>query len=243
MQYIKVLATNSTNSDLKRCFYKNNLKTNTCLSTQHQTKGRGQRNANWQTEKNKNLTFSVLLTNLNLKLKENFKLSALVSIAITEFLRKNLAPDTFSVKWPNDILADKKKICGILIENIVSGNQIKHSIIGVGLNVNQKTFPNLPRASSLKSITHRHFNLDELLIQCTETIETEVYCGIELPIEQVLSNYESFLLHLHKTATFEFPNGKQVKGIIRGVDLSGHLKIEIKQKEHFFDLKEIKLIY
>src|SRR5699024_4981416 len=133
--------------------------------------GRGQRNESWQTEDHKNLTFSLLLNNLSLDPQEYFKLNALVSLALVEFLNEIIPTSQLFVKWPNDILAGQQKICGILIENILQGKTIDHSVVGIGLNVNQTDFIDLPRAGSLKRIAGHDFELDNLLKELVEKLE------------------------------------------------------------------------
>lgn len=243
MQYIKVLATDSTNAHLKKLFRANVKMENTCLETKSQTQGRGQRGSAWLTKSGKNLTFSVLLTNLNIKVDEQFKLSALVSLALVKVLSHKLNKVVLSVKWPNDILAGNQKVCGILIENILEADRIKNSIIGIGLNVNQTNFDGLPKASSLKNQTGETFDLNNLLVDLTETLEKEVYNGLGSPIENVLRNYEKHLFRFQKPSLFEFPGEKQANGIIEGVLPSGRLQIRFPDQVKDFDLKEVKLVY
>src|SRR5699024_7516822 len=133
MHYIKVLATDSTNSELKRRLARNPRISNTSLFALHQREGRGQRGTQWSSKNHKNLTFSILLNNLELKAVENFKLNAIISLSIQQFLQSLTAEAHFCIKWPNDILAGRHKICGILIENILMGSHIHNSIIGMGL--------------------------------------------------------------------------------------------------------------
>lgn len=243
MKYIKVLATDSTNTELKQRFRRDKTIPNTVLSADHQTKGRGQRQGYWNTPANKNLTLSLLLRNLSLPVDLNFKLSALVSIAIAERLQKIAPSVNISIKWPNDILAENKKICGILIENMLKKNIIEHSIIGIGLNVNQTNFDNLPQAGSLKTVTQQDFDLENLLLSLTKAVEHKVYNGLQTPISTIISTYELHLFRHQLNSTFQFPNGEKRVGKIQGINSSGHLKILFETELHYFDLKEIKLLY
>lgn len=243
MEYIKVLATDSTNTELKKRFRRNKSMQNTCLSATHQTKGKGQRGTRWHAKAGNNLTYSVLLKDLNLSIQDNFKISAATSLALVSVLQIILKDNTINIKWPNDILAGEKKICGILIENILKGKNIHHCIIGIGLNINQTDFTQLPKASSLKKLTGKTFNLDQLLTQCTERVAKEVYLSLDTPINGLLNSYEAYLFKKDKKATFKVPNGKKRKGIICGITNSGQLKVRFDTNMEHFRTKEIQLVY
>jgi BirA family biotin operon repressor/biotin-[acetyl-CoA-carboxylase] ligase len=180
---------------------------------------------------------------LNLQIDEQFKLSALTVVSIIEVLQKHQIPN-LNIKWPNDILAEQKKICGILIENILMNGRVGSTIIGIGLNVNQQFFENLPLASSLKLLTGIHFDLEHLLKQLTSTIEKNIYNKKDWKIDAILKHYYSHLFRLHKASTFEFPNGERKTGIIQKVSKQGKLIILFEdQVVKEFDIKEIKLLY
>src|SRR4030066_1181107 len=104
----------------------------------------------WHSEIGKNLTFSILIKFDTFEIEHQFYLSMAVSIGLLAAIRTHISSPLF-VKWPNDILADKDKLAGILIENIISGNVIKQTVIGIGLNVNQEQFPSaIGNITSLK---------------------------------------------------------------------------------------------
>ena len=151
MQIIKLNATDSTNNYLKQLLMDTALEDFCVVVTNHQTKGKGQMGAEWVSEKGKNLTFSVLKKEPSIVLPRRFLLSILVSLSIIKTLEAYSVPK-LAIKWPNDILSDHHKISGILIENIIKSNKIDFSVIGIGLNVNQKLFKGLPKVTSLKSI-------------------------------------------------------------------------------------------
>lgn len=243
MQYIKVLATDSTNTALKKRFREDPTIGNTCLVAHQQTKGRGQRDKHWHSEDGMNLTFSLLFTKLNLDITTNFKISALVSLALAEFISDYISKASVYVKWPNDILADNMKICGILIENFSRRDKIHSTIIGIGLNVNQTKFENLPQAGSLKTISQQNFNLDKLLVDLSESIETKVYDGLTIPISQIVEDYQSHLFGINQTSVFQFPDGTSEKGIIYGIQEDGKLLVKFNSDLKAFALKEIKLLY
>ena len=131
MHIVKVDAIESTNTFLKEMCQQNTLENFTVVITNEQTKGRGQMYAKWQSEKGKNLTFSMLIRFDDLKIDQQFYISKIISLSIYEVL-SDLLPTKISVKWPNDILSAHKKICGVLIENSVKMTKICNSIIGIG---------------------------------------------------------------------------------------------------------------
>ncbi|MEM7380946.1 MAG: biotin--[acetyl-CoA-carboxylase] ligase [Bacteroidota bacterium] len=243
MQLIKLDATDSTNLFLKNLWLNDPPENSVVVVTEKQLKGRGQRGTSWQSEPGKNLTFSLLKRFNHLHVQHQFHLNIAVSLAIYTVLKKIPVPDLF-VKWPNDILSGKTKICGILVENILQKQQIQASIIGVGLNVNQTEFPGLSQVSSLKLITGQNRPLDELLEELLDQLEKNLQ---QLDIKgkyQAIPAYEEVLFRKDKPSTFRDPEGKLFMGFIRGVSPEGKLRVELEDmilKD--FDLKEVQLMY
>ena len=129
----------------------------------YQTAGKGQGNNSWESEWGKNLLFSVLYHPQRIPANRQFHISMAVSLAIADALGEHIGD--VSIKWPNDIYWRNAKICGILIENRLLGQTIRDSIIGVGVNVNQRQFhSNAPNPVSLWQI-HGHETDLELLLQ------------------------------------------------------------------------------
>lgn len=241
MRIVKVDATESTNTFLKEMCQKNGIENFTVVITDEQTKGRGQMHASWQSEKGKNLTFSVLIKIDDLKTNQQFYISKIISLAILEVLSNSL-PTKISVKWPNDILSANKKICGVLIENSVKKTQINHSIIGIGLNVNQIEFENLPNATSMKLIANTDFELNDILYKLIKSIKKYVNI-LEVNDFQLIDSL--YLKHLYKfNRPAMYKNGdKEFIGKIVGVSLQGKLKVELDDETiKEFDLKEIEFI-
>ena len=168
-RYIKVSQTASTNTYLSRLAA--TLPGGTVIYTPSQTAGRGQKGNSWESEDGKNLTFSLLLKRPPVKARDQFYLSEAAALAVVEALTV-LAGDGFSVKWPNDVYWQDKKICGMLIENSLEGSDIATCIIGIGINVNQQVFiSDAPNPVSLINITGREHDLDALLRQVCSRIE------------------------------------------------------------------------
>ncbi|TRO65555.1 biotin--[acetyl-CoA-carboxylase] ligase [Christiangramia sabulilitoris] len=243
MRIIKVDAIDSTNSFVRKFYEGGKNFDPVCVRAITQTAGRGQRGSDWVTKAGENLTFSILYPQTKLEISKHFLLSASVSMAVLEVL-KSLEIADLKVKWPNDILSAKRKIGGILIENIVKTEGIVASIIGIGLNVNQTEFNDLPQAGSLKSVSNKHFDLDEILEKLVIQIEANLE---ELPYRvsgEVLAEYEQNMFRLNEVSSFASAAGEHFNGIIRGVTAAGKLRLEIEDSVFkTYDLKELKLLY
>ncbi|MFT0716468.1 biotin--[acetyl-CoA-carboxylase] ligase [Flagellimonas lutimaris] len=242
-QILKLDATDSTNLYLRDLLRSENPLDYTVVVAEKQLKGRGQMGAVWQSKGGKNLTFSVLKIFYALSVQHQFVLNIAVSLAVIDALNEFSVPNV-KVKWPNDIMSGSMKICGILIENVLKGDKVGHSIIGIGLNVNQTDFAELDKASSLKAITGHDFNLDELLQMILERIRFH-FEGIEgKTVPQLLPAYEKELFRKDKPSTFTDVHGEMFMGYIRRVSPSGKLVLELEDKVFKeFDLKEVSLLY
>ena len=117
----------------------------------------------WESERGKNLTFSMLIHPKAIPANQQFHITEIVSVALCKTLQPYIY-NKVEIKWPNDIYVDDKKICGILIENRLQGAEIKDCIIGIGLNVNQTVFKSdAPNPVSIRQLTGKEIDLNELL--------------------------------------------------------------------------------
>ena len=239
MQIIKLNAIDSTNQYLHDLIGQISLEDFAVVTARYQTKGRGQRATIWQSEKDKNLIISILKKEIDLNPQHQFLLNIVVSLAVFKTLQAFKIPK-LSIKWPNDILSQDKKIGGVLIELILKKNTIDKAIIGIGLNINQTTFKDLPSASSLQNITGIHYDLDELLHKLLDNFK--YYFSIKNTAE-LWTTYESILFRKDKPSTFVGLNGDLFSGIIKGVSQRGKLMVKTKNSIEEFDLKSIKLLY
>ena len=160
--YIK--RTDSTNTLLREMVAKGEWpKEEHFLRADYQTAGRGQTGNGWESEEGKNLLCSILLPP-----RQNlFELNMVVAVAV-----QRLLGDKFTIKWPNDIYYGDQKVAGILVENALLGNELKYSIAGIGLNVNQTEWhSDAPNPVSLKQITGKTYDLDALMQQLYEQVQ------------------------------------------------------------------------
>ncbi|MBU2994976.1 biotin--[acetyl-CoA-carboxylase] ligase [Cellulophaga baltica] len=243
MQIIKLSAIDSTNSYLKSMMLERKLTDFTVVVAENQIQGRGQMGTTWVSEEGKNLTFSTLKKITNFNIEDQFLLNICVSLAVYDTLNSMQIPD-LKVKWPNDILSGNNKICGVLIENILSGKKIQSSIIGIGLNVNQLSFNNLPYVSSLKLLTGKQFDLDEVLLNLVKNLKKSFLKLSENKVEELKELYLKTLFRKDKPSTFKSENEQMFTGIIRGISKEGKLLVEIEDEIIIeFGLKEVKLLY
>jgi BirA family biotin operon repressor/biotin-[acetyl-CoA-carboxylase] ligase len=245
MQYIKLDAIPSTNDFLKEYVKRELVKNYTVVLAHEQTNGKGQMGAIWKSQAGKNLTMSVYVTNRNLGLQTIFGLNKAVALAILDVLMgynlKNI-----SIKWPNDIMADNKKIGGILIENVHSAENGIYSIIGVGLNINQIDFENLPQASSIKQQFGLELDVNDVAIKTSQSIKArlERLFNNNQEIENVDRQYWNSLFKKNFPMPFEDANNNRFMGIIIGVSSAGLLQIQ-KEDDSIseYGIKEIRMLY
>lgn len=243
MRTIKVNAIDSTNSFVRKFYEGKTDFEPVCIRALNQTAGRGQRGSHWVSRPGENLTFSILYPQKKLNVSRHFILSATISLAVSQVLEKLEIPN-IKVKWPNDILSAKQKLGGILIENIVKTEGIVASIIGIGLNVNQIDFEGLPNAGSLKSVTNKNYDLDELLNLLIFQIEKELASLPNRDSTDTLEEYAKKMFRLNMVSVFSSSEGEKFNGIIRGVTTEGKLNLEIEDAVfRTYDLKEIQLLY
>ena len=223
MPMIKLNATDSTNDFLKDLLKESDLVDYTTIWAEYQTKGKGQRDKIWQSEKGKNLTISILKEHIDLPVHAQFRVNIAVTLAILYALQAFNIPD-LSIKWPNDILSGGQKICGILIENSIQKEYLTRSIIGIGLNVNQEKFDDVPNATSLKGVTGQEFDRDILFYQLLELLKRELSYSDDVDLRRQKASYEDFLFHKGKRIPFKI-NDTFKAGIVQGISDSGALEL------------------
>ncbi|GAA3579577.1 biotin--[acetyl-CoA-carboxylase] ligase [Snuella lapsa] len=243
MPIIKLNAIDSTNSYLRQLIVKENLEDFTAVIAEKQTDGRGQMGTVWESEAAKNLTFSVFKDITQQQLEYPFYISIVTSLALIQTLKSFSIPK-LSVKWPNDILSENKKICGILIENVIKQNVVSASVIGIGLNVNQTAFNALPNASSLKEISGIVYDLDEVAYEVLKYLKKYFKILKKGRLKALKEEYEGHLFRKNKPSTFKDAEGLMFSGFIKHVTDSGMLQVLLEDDiVKAFDLKEITLLY
>lgn len=240
---IKLDATGSTNDYLRSILSAKTLEDYTVVITENQFAGRGQRGNSWVSEPGKNLTFSFLKRDLTLNPQNHFILNIGVSLALHDALTAIGIPG-LAIKWPNDIMSGNSKICGILIENLISGDQIRHSIIGIGLNVNQTNFGNLKHVSSLRNSTKKEFDLFYLLGVLMKHLQNRLATLSNNSFLTDKAEYESRLFRKGQIFSFEDPEGQKFPGVIMGVAPTGQLMLQLEDgQQNQYDFKMLRFVF
>ena len=231
--------TNSTNTLLRELIVQG--KPPEYIYAGYQTAGRGQTGNGWESEADKNLLCSILLP----ARKNLFELNIIVAVAVQRMLGED-----FTIKWPNDIYWQDKKVAGILIENAIIGNEVKYSIAGIGLNVNQTEWQsNAPNPVSLKQIYGTDFVVEELM--------QKLYAEVKKALQEDVWNY--YKAHLYRregywpfverevntAPTMNAPSDAQGQFMARIIDVisSGEIVLEDTQgQQRKYHFKQIRYI-
>ena len=242
MKLVKLDAIDSTNDFLKDLVRNQIVENFTVVTAENQTNGKGQMGSIWVSEKGKNLIMSVLVKDFIFDASTVFNLNIVVSLAVISSL-KSLNIPNLSIKWPNDIMSDEKKIGGILIENSFKSDSTINSIIGIGLNVNQTDFDLLPQASSLALLTQNKVDRDKLLLNIVNVLKMNIESW-EKSSTILRTNYSNLLFKKNVMMHFKNKDNTHFKGVIRGVSSDGKLEIisELGLQVDF-NIKEIQMVF
>ena len=265
----------STNSEAKR--HISDIDNLSVLSALSQSEGRGQKGNKWSSIPGENLTFSIVLkfggevmdkslASFQVAAKEQFVLTEITSLSVVEFLSRHGIKA--QIKWPNDIYVADRKICGILIENSLRGEHLSSSIIGIGLNVNQRNFDvNLPNPTSMALQTGLQEDIKECLEEFMDIFQNILFAAlssdhnlrdsylshlwrrnipaqyIDLSTQHIELSNQHIDLSAHPSPEGQHP-GREFTGIIRNLSPIGHLQIEDTEKGELkeFAFKEISYI-
>jgi len=206
------------------------------VATEYQTAGKGCGSNSWESERGKNLTFSMLIHPNRITAREQFHITEVVSVALCKTLQPHIY-NKVEIKWPNDIYVGDRKICGILIENRLQGPEIRDSIIGIGLNVNQRAFlSDAPNPVSMWQLTGQETDREALLADFLQTFD-EVMAS-----ETAAQDYRQRLYRSAGSYEFEDVNGRFMAEMVR-VEADGRLVLKDETgHERTYAFKEIKYI-
>ena len=230
----------STNDELVNMTKKSDELEGLVVYTDNQTDGRGQRGNIWFAEPGKNILMSLLLKPTFLAISDQFYLNLIAGLAIVDTLR-NYTNAEVQLKWPNDVYLDRKKVCGILIESNLRGSTLESSVLGVGLNLNQKGF-NLPNATSLTLETGLAYDKLEVLEEMLHKLEAWYLKLRGGNKTEILEAYHKLLMWKDEKHEFK-ANSTYFFGTIQGIDSIGKLIVtDVKGVNKTFSLKEIEFI-
>ena len=208
-----------------------------------QTAGRGQKGNTWESEAGKNLLFSILAHPSGIRVQEQFYISEAIALAVSDSVKSFIGPEyasDVSVKWSNDVYWKDFKMAGILIENTLQGDHILDTVVGVGLDVNQEVFvSDAPNPISLKNITGREFNLEDLL----QDIVSRFIGYMEQPAgerPEVDLLYRNRLYRRQGYHKFHDENGV-FEACIEGIRPDGCLMLQTRSGEHrVYEFKQVQ---
>lgn len=235
----------STNSYAINLLKNVNVSEGTLIHTAKQIKGKGQRGNDWQSESEKNITATFILKPSFLSLNKQSVLYQITALAVYDLLAQKIdsGQNDIKIKWPNDVLVNEKKMAGILIENIMSGNKIQNSIIGIGINVNQLVFPKELNATSMVTYCEKEQDLMVLLELLSSFLE-KYYLMIKTgKFEEISDLYKSRFFRLGEYCRFSINGAISEKKVI-GPGASGLLQLEDRNGiVNEYDVKQIKWIF
>ena len=201
------------------------------LAARSQSAGGGLAGNSWESAPGENLTMSMMLRPEGIAAAEQFCISEAVAVGVAETLIDILGTDApVAVKWPNDIYVADSKICGILIENVITGRNISRSIAGIGLNINQRRFlSDAPNPVSLAQLTGRTFPVDEIARSLTGRI-ADIYSEF-IPTNRRKALHERYKAFLWRRQGFypylDTTTGERISGAISAIAPTGHLTLTL----------------
>lgn len=203
-----------------------------------QTNGRGQYGNGWKTYAGKNIALTMAIPKSYIKTSDSL-FNFCTALNVREFTA-NLTKHEVKIKWPNDLIINNKKVCGMLVE-IKKVHDLQYYILGIGINVQQENFEDLPRAGSLLTQTGKSFLLNDVAEGLYEFLASRIRdnpTGADL-----IKGYNSYLYRRNEVAVFRKNNISQ-NGIISHADESGYLWIELENEglQRFYH-KEIEMLY
>ncbi len=232
----------STNNFLKEALANSTpLTEGTVIMAESQYAGRGQQQNKWHAEPGKNLSFSILLKPSFLPVNQQFNLTIAISVGLINALQNILGAD-LKIKWPNDVYFKDGKLGGVLIENILTGQLIKNSIIGIGLNVNQTDFPAwVPNPVSVKQILQKDYELKALLSDICGCIEAAYLMLKASKVDELTRIYLNNLYWYKEEHRFR-AGGEIFEGTITGVEKNGQLVVSNGTDTRLYNFKEIEFL-
>ena len=237
IQKIRLTSVDSTNNFAAKLINDGIAEHGSVILAENQTNGRGQRGSEWQSQKAKNILTSFIFKFETLDPEFLFRINAFVSIALIDFL--NSYGIDAQIKWPNDIMVNSNKICGILVENKLAGNALSYSIAGFGLNVNQIEFDRLNNVTSMFLEKNQEFDLDKLWLSIISFFKKwEVFITSKHRAENLHAMYQNNLFGLGEKRQFQV-RSEVFEGVIKGVNIHGFLILQIGKEIHYFQSKEI----
>lgn len=235
--------TTSTNDYALELIRQGQAISGTMISASEQTEGRGLDKNRWESEPGKNLLISILVQPEAIKPSDQFILNQVSSLAICDFLKSKIPSTQVCVKWPNDVYIENKKAAGILINNMISGDRILWSVIGMGININQeKFFGDAPNPVSLKMLSGINYDLNLCLQELEHYFSLWYRYVVDAENDYVHTQYLKSLYRLGQQANYLY-RGSKIIASITGIGEYGRLLLRMPDGRLLAcDLKEITFL-
>ena len=235
----------STNSYLADLSKEKEIQDGSVVVAGYQTAGRGQDTNTWYSSAEKNLLLSIFLRTGFIKTEHQFLLNKFVSLGILDYIKRIIDNDDYpaKIKWPNDIYIGNKKVAGILIQNQIQGTYMEHTIIGIGLNINEDYFPSdIPNPVSIKQIINTETDLNECLEKLLDAMDIRYQQMFYRTDASLHSDYQQSLFRFNEKHNYRI--GNEIRpGSIIGINEFGRLIIEFNEGNRDFDMKEVEFLF
>ena len=235
-QFCYYASCSSTNHIAQQLIQNQQARHGAVVLSDEQTKGRGQHTNRWESATAQNLTFSLILYP-DMLIEQQFYLTIIASLAITDTLSRYV-PEKFTIKWPNDILRESSKICGILIQNNLKDRKIHTTVVGIGLNINQTIFQ-ASHATSLALLTETTYDRTAVLVSLLQHLESRYQQWQNGSLGILKADYLRRMHWRDEPHFFQDERGT-FRGIILGIDATGRLALETEGEVRYYDAKQVK---
>lgn len=226
----------STNDLAKQLIAENLAGHGTLIRADFQSKGRGQETSIWESEPGQNLLCSMVWFP-QLPVQYQVYLNLTICLGVYDWVQSFLPNHQVTIKWPNDIYVNNQKMAGILVENGIQGNEVKHTIAGMGINVNQRSFKHT-NACSISLFTSEEVDLEIASKQLVNCLMLRYNTLQQQQFSELWNDYHRVLYKKDIPTLFEM-NGNEFTGIPRAIDTAGRLGVEVKGQIQYFQVKEL----
>ena len=230
--FIELHLADSTNNYALKQIHEGLARHGTIYFAREQTAGKGQRGKAWTAARDSSLLLSIVINPKPLTTTHQFWLSACTAVSVCTFFNKYVE-GTARIKWPNDLYWQDRKAGGILIENIIGEGAWQWAVVGVGINVNQISFPGtLRNPVSLRQITGKEYVLRDLANELGSMFNNNFNRLITTGFDNIYASYLSLLYKKNQRARLK--TGTRVfEALIKSVSPAGKLIVEHAIEEEF----------
>ena len=241
-KYVHLETVDSTNRYLADFLSKTSPEDGFCVFSDFQTEGKGQYGRNWLSEPGANILVSFAFRTDWIRDRDFFSLNQIASLAVLQVLRNHLPHRDISIKWPNDLLCDGHKIAGILIQNVFRGSELTWSVIGIGLNANQRSFEPGLNATSMALASGKSFDRLDILKEMHGILAGLVNRRRDGGFSELSAHYNDNLFGKNRPLCFERKDGSRFTATLLGVDDGGRIFYDLSGKVCSTDWTDTRIV-